>query len=488
MRFASPSLYSVCSGETPPGTMWRVGWAVAECSGAGMAMAFTAQFAAECFNGTRASHPDFLAAKTNAAVAAFALQMVTMPFFGRTAHGRGWKRTVAVTVVMFGALLPALVVLAARGAGRTPDDQVWDFFWATGVAGALGLPVPVAFALSRRMSVAWADQQRWLQRVGEEMQEATTDHKVRLTAGVGQGLLPGWAVDFVERQATFTTMLVIPVGVMLGNQGTKLGEAGRAADGPHEVAVLALCMVCAGWAVALGLMWRHERLYPPSATAGAVAAAAEGGGGGRLGLADFFPYRWLGDWQYMRYAMALCFLQFGHEAFFTLTGDHLYQMFHEAAFFDHGGFIGNVYTTGAGMVVVGLLATPLVIGPGHPNRERTICLVGLLSALANYYSWALAGNQVGVYMAQIVGFGALLTKPALSNLVAAVVGEGRESEAIGGLFSLGHVGSIVGVLAGKELFETIGQNAYFVLALGPVLAIVSLYARPPCAACVRASE
>ena len=36
MRFASPSLYSVCSGETPPGTMWRVGWAVAECSGAGI--------------------------------------------------------------------------------------------------------------------------------------------------------------------------------------------------------------------------------------------------------------------------------------------------------------------------------------------------------------------------------------------------------------------------------------------------------------------
>lgn len=157
----------------------------------------------------------------------------------------------------------------------------------------------------------------------------------------------------------------------------------------------------------------------------------------------------------------------------------MYEMFSNKPFFDNGGLIGNVFSTGAGTVIAGLIVIPLLITPAHPNRERVICLIGMLSALANYYSWGLAGNETGVYMAQVVGFGVLLTKPAMSNLVSEYVGPNAMSEAIGGLFSLGHLGSIVGVVSGSHLLDAIGQNAYFILALGPLFGIITIYAPAP---------
>ena len=255
----------------------------------------------------------------------------------------------------------------------------------------------------------------------------------------------------------------MPVAVLIGTQAGKLGADEREAEGPHEVAVFGIWMAVVGWVGAMVTMLLVK--FPGQSDVEPLPPTT---------LNDFFPFRWLFSWRYMRLALALGCLQFGHEAFFQLTPAHMFQVFSDKDYFDDGDFISNVLSTGAGMVFVGLVLMPPVVKSGLGLGDKAVALAGIGSAFMNYWSWGLALDRTGVYMAQIVGFGVLCAKPALSALVSDMMGPVHASEAIGGLFSIGHLGSIIGVAAGAKMFHSIGQPSYFVMALGPLVAAALL--------------
>lgn len=438
-----------CTDSIRTGEFTQVLNALLGCALGGMCLAFFSEFSAEIMNSTRVSAPTFIDWKAHAFEANYAGQMITAPFWNRMGHAGGWRRYLAITSVMFGCALPHMVVLARHAAGVTPHDQVEGYFYASGVAGLFGMPVALGFALVKQSATKWIEQHS------------------RPSAGSEQAL-SAQAVQSVGSQALFLTFALVPCAVLISNQVGKVGEDERPKEGPHVNSTFGLASACCGWLFAM-LHEAHRASWQgqPESHPRTISAS------------EFFPFRWLGQWRYMRLALALGFLQYGHEAFFTLSGDHLVRLFKDSSFFDNGAFIGNVFSFGAGMVLIGIFLVPAIMITGLGYGDHQVAFLGLASAFMTYYSWGLAADRTGIYMAQVVGFGSLLVKPALSGIAAATMGPDDASEAIGGLFAVGHVGSIIGVASGAKMFKDLGQNSYFVLAVGPLGAMASLLIAQP---------
>ena len=401
----------------------------------------------------------------------FLLQIYTTPIWTSIAQRDNVGRRNAIVASLMASLFPQLVALIAIAVNSEDTIMVYKaYIFANAFGGIFGLPIALAFAIAK-----------FDRHTLKQIQDAEEG------GGKKVGIINAEDDKGASKiDPLFIVMLSVPAGVLVGNalsrDTPRIGYATVLAIGATVVSAAIMFIdnrynysrrqaLSAAEVAEVGF---RDPATPNAihlrdtdcASSGDVTTASRSQGHGLL--------KYIQNRKFMALALPLALLQFGHEAFFALTGTHIFGLLKEKL----GppatkAFIGTLFSTGAGCNMMALLILPWLLHRYFNIGHIGLALLGISSASISYLFYGIGKTEALLWVAELSGFCVLLAKPALASALVATgaASVDEEGEITGAFFAMGHIGSIVGIIVGAVIFTAIGQDSYFVLMVAPVLAL-----------------
>jgi hypothetical protein len=410
----------------------------------------------------------------------YLLQIHTTPIWTKIAQRDSTGRRNAIVASLMAILFPNLVVLIAIGVNSTDTVMVYkSYLVANAFSGVFGLPVALAFAIAkfdRHSFKQTQTQQNWDE---EEDGREVVDEKVDTDMNKGMQLDP-----------LFIVMLSVPAGILAGQA--------MSSDTPRigYAAVWAICASILSCALMfIDNRFNYNRKQALSAAEEEASASPQRGAGSfnadggedvtrnsvvevsRDMVSKPILLKYIKNRSFVVLAVPLALLQFGHEAFFALTGTHIFELLvKKLGKVATKAFIGVLFRTGALCNMFALLVLPWFFRRYCNLSQLGIASAGMSSAATSYLFYGIAKTEALLWVAELCGFCVLLAKPALASalIATAAASATEEGEITGAFFAMGHIGSIAGLIIGAVMFTAIGQESYYVLMAAPLLALCVL--------------
>ena len=114
--------------------------------------------------------------------------------------------------------------------------------------------------------------------------------------------------------------------------------------------------------------------------------------------------------EFITIALPFALLEFGHEAYFAVESTIVFNIaIRTLTKAKAKEFGAHLKMTGAGCNLGSILLLPPLLGAIFGLRPLGVSIIGMTSAAACYFLYGLADSLSAIWVAQIAGFGTLMT-------------------------------------------------------------------------------